>query len=292
MSKKPDKIAIWNEILHGLRGVFLDRSFYLELRDGSRIEKLGPNKVLIAVLSESALAECDGQNQLDIENAFTAFFRRKMTVSFIHDKKRLWQSILDDVSDVIDMGVYFSLQDKGYIDRIEEDKVVVAVFSQAIKEQCEKKYRFKIANATSDALDRKVEILFVHGAPRIFIKLPHRDKPEEVRLKMLHDAHGDIMSIVDNDALFRQVSLPLEKGGWGLNPKKLTNDCKDYGVIAVQEALAAVAAKPNVIKPAVYFDGGLKRGVFGEKLAKGADKLGIRHQGELLADRVSERAPE
>jgi hypothetical protein len=269
-----NKFELWQDVLTGLRGILHER-LRLELMVNGQIDRVEPNRVVIAILSKAAIEQCEGVYQDDIENVLTELLERKVTVTFIYDKKRLWQSVLDDICDEMDMGVYFSLQEKGYIDRLEQDKVVIGVFSQAIKAQCETKYRFRIAHAFSAALERKVDVLFVDGAPRIFVQLPYQDKPREVRLKILHGDHGDIMSIVDNDPLFKKVALPLEQGGWGMNPKKLTNDCKDYGVVAVQDGLARIAGKAEVKKHAVVFEKALKRGEFGGKLPRGADILGL-----------------
>lgn len=200
----------------------------------------------------------------------------------IIDKKAFWREVLDDLSDQIDPGLYFQLREKSYVDRIEPGKVVIAVLSEAMKHNCEKKYLYKIGRALSDALEHQVQVTFVHGPPRIFVKLPHRLQPTEYRLKALHDVHGDIMTIVNNDDFFRKVSTPLEHGGWGIFPEVLTNACKDYGVIAVQEGLAKVADMPKVENARGFFDAALKRGDFGEKLTRSADNLGLRHDGKKI----------
>jgi hypothetical protein len=272
---KINKFALWQAVLSDIRGI-VHESLRSELSELGQIDRIAPDRITIAVLSQAVVEQCEGVYQEDFENVLSELFERKVAVTFIYDKKRLWQNILDDLCDDLDTGLYFSLQEKAYIERIDPDKVVIGVFSQAIKTQCEKQYRFKIGKACSAALERKVEVLFAEAAPRLYVDLPFEEKPREVREAILHGDHGDIMTIVDNDPLFKKVALPLEEGGWGMNPKKLTNDCKDYGVVAVQDGLARVARKEFVKKPAIYFEKALKRGDFGGKLPRGADILGLR----------------
>jgi hypothetical protein len=201
-------------------------------------------------------------------------------MSNVIDKKAFWSDLLDDLYGVMDTGFYFMLKNEAYIDRIEDNvesyRAVIACKSETLKTKFEQKYMPTITKAFVGALGRKVTITLVHGPARIFHKIPNADESPDYRREELFRKHHHIMGIVMNDAIFRQASLPVEEGGWGIFPEKLTNHCVDYGVIKIQDAIAKVARMPKVDNARGFFDFCLERGDFGPKLKRGADILGLR----------------
>jgi len=97
---------------------------------------------------------------------------------------------------------------------------------------------------------------------------------KNAELGALHAQYGDIMGIVDNHPVFVQASKEFIKGGWGIFRKELTNLCKDYGADVVLKGLRDVANRPSAERPRAYFLRNLKAGVYGHKLAVGANIVG------------------
>ncbi len=198
------------------------------------------------------------------------------------DKQALWQHVIDELAETIDPGLYFMLRKDAYLDSLEFGKAVVSVCTESLKTICEQKLTRVLQKTLSQATNRPVSISIVLGQSRIIEKAAQKptlgpdivNSSRDVELALLHQKYGDIMGIVDNHPVFRQATLPLAKGGWGLFPQVLTNACKDYGVLTILDGLRDTANRPNVRHPRAFFLAALKRGDYGYKLARGAAILG------------------
>ena len=198
------------------------------------------------------------------------------------DKQRLWQHITETLSESIDPGLFFMLRQDAYLDSLELGKAVIAVRTESLQVICEKKLARSLQKVFAETLNRPVTLSIVLGGPRIIEKRSNQafagqdtSTPESsAELALPHRQYGDIMGIVDNHPVFRQASLPLTQGGWGIFPQVLTNACKDYGVLTILDGLRDTASRTQVRNPRAFFLSALKRGDYGYKLARGASIIG------------------
>ena len=203
----------------------------------------------------------------------------------VQDKRSLWQDALTLAQEQAGFEVFTILQNKAYLDSIEQGVALIGAKSWTWVEVLEKK-RIKplLENVLSELLHQPIRVKLVVGRPRIIEKA----SPKPIRLSApagqinwsdpelgtLFEQYGDIMGIVDNHPVFMQATKPIAAGGWGIFPAILTNACKDYGVIPVLNGLRDTATKPRVTRPRAYFLRCLKSGVYGHKLAMSASIIG------------------
>jgi hypothetical protein len=199
------------------------------------------------------------------------------------DKKALWNYVTTRASEDLESGLAFMLMDRCYLDSIENGKAIIGTKTEAVRVQVERKAVTAIQNAITEILGYSVQIAITLGRPRIFEKSCFTETLHygrnvlggEKEVEFLHNRYGDIMTIVDKQALFQQVCKPLDKGGWGLFRPVLTNACKDYGIVAVLKGLRETAERSDITKARAAFLSDLKQGKFGGKLPFGANILGL-----------------
>ena len=198
------------------------------------------------------------------------------------DKKALWEEVTARIEDQVDIGLFFLIRNKCILDRIENTSAVIVAPSQTILYQMERYAAKAIQTALEELIGHSIRISFILGRSRIFEDERNKSKvtsnagaDPETELTELHRQYGDIMGVVDGHPVFRQACLAREKGGWGMFPELLTDACRDYGVLAVLQAVRHIGNRPGVQHPRARLLDELKRGKYGYKLAQGASILGL-----------------
>lgn len=205
-------------------------------------------------------------------------------MAYVIDKTQVWQAALEMVDEYsFGPGLFWQLWNECYLDSVEDGLAIVGVPSNIFLTIFHQKASRLVRHALEEVLGYPVRVKAVVGSPRLFTRLeevpqipadiPNADV-ERHELALLHERYGDIMGIVDNHPLFKKASIPLEKGGWGIWPQKLTLFCKEYGVMAVLNCLRYISNKPSVRKPRGFFFEAMERGQFGHKLAISRDVTG------------------
>lgn len=231
----------------------------------------------------------------------------------IPDKRALWKTILAEAEASLDPGLFFILADQCYIDAIDHNTVLIVaptfhsqqlierkalrILTQVILRNAKNPLRVKVTVGKKQLYQSKNRFQHLAKSPEVAYEeelqemhcLVGGDRAElevEFELAKLHGRYGDIMGIVDNHPLFKMASKPVDQGGWGVFPQLLTNACKDYGVVAVLNALEA-SQKPKIKNPRTFFLKRLASGTFGYRRAKAADPLGLDNPLYQKLERLS-----
>lgn len=199
------------------------------------------------------------------------------------DKRRIWALVVRKVQEETRFDVLTLLQDKAYLDSLDNGIAIIGLKSSTWEEMLRRKGLVPVLQRViSELLKAEYHVRLVIGRPRIIepktkkfnvanLKAANQD---EVELADLHIRYGDVMGIVDSHPLFLKASTPITAGGWGLFPQILTTICKEYGVMTVLECLRYVADQPHVTRPRAFFLKVLKSGQFGHRLAQGKAIIG------------------
>lgn len=205
-------------------------------------------------------------------------------MSFVIDKKAVWESALGELDELRPGSpMFWVLWNECFLDSVEDGLAIVGAPSDFHRSRIQQSIQHHLREALEEVLGYPVRLKVVVGNPRAFTKpteavrvpenVPNMDA-EAHELALLHERYGDIMGIVDNHPLFKKAGTPLDKGGWGIWPQKLTLYCKDFGVMAVLRCLRYMSNKPSIRKHRGFFFEVMDKGQFGHKLVVSRDFTG------------------